>query len=131
MDGVTVMGECMKVKRWCVKMKRLFTSSLQKNFIKVSCVYISITLQVISKRHNHTLTNTIFWGEPAKRVFIFLINPPLLPEHPPSYSPIFMKPPRYLHFNFADLATNLSIAPRQKPKKKNSTIIQLILQLYN
>ena len=55
-----------------------------------------------------------FLGEPAGFfLYFFLINP-LFPEHPPSFSPIFIRPTRYLHFNFADLATNLSIAPEKR-----------------
>ena len=42
-----------------------------------------------------------------------------------------MNPPRYLHFNFADLADDLSITPEKKEKYnyKNFTLIQLIEDL--
>ena len=64
-----------------------------------------------------------FLGEPAGFfLYFFLINP-LFPEHPPSFSPIFIRPTRYFHFNFADLVKNLSITPEKKNK------ITIILQL--
>ena len=64
------------------------------------------------KRTQSYIIDTIFGGNPQKRVFIiFLINPPLLPEHPPSFPPIFINPTRYEHLDFADLTINLSTAP--------------------
>ena len=56
-----------------------------------------------------------FFGEPAGGGFFYFLKiNPLFPEHPPSFSPIFIRPTRYLHFNFADLAINLSIAPEKR-----------------
>ena len=58
-------------------------------------------------------------------LIFFLINP-LLPEHPPSFSPIFIKPTLTLHYNFADLTIHLSIALIKRRRKKIIALLQLL-----
>ena len=87
-------------------------------------MYSNITLKLFSKQYTHTWNTTIFWGNPQGQVFIFLVNP-FFPEHPPSFSPIFIRSTHYFHFNFAGLARSLSITP----EKKKTITITIILQL--
>ena len=54
-----------------------------------------------------------FWGNPQSGFLFFLINP-FFTRAPSQLLPHFFKPPRYLHFNFADLADDLSITPEKR-----------------